>query len=63
MSCTQQVLAVFSMERDLPGREGKPHFYRQAAITVPAKLNFLDRVIKAAQKNLLTHTLSAKAEL
>lgn len=25
VSCMQQLLAVFSMERDLPGREGNPH--------------------------------------
>lgn len=45
------------------GRKPTPiRLHRHAAISVPAKLNFFDRVIKAAQKNLLTHTLSAKAE-
>lgn len=41
------------------GRKPTPiRLHRHAAISVPAELNFLDRVIKAAQKNLLTHTLS-----
>lgn len=45
------------------GRKPTPvRLHRHAAISVPAKLNFLNRVIKAAQKNLLTHTHSAKAE-
>lgn len=41
------------------GRKPTPvRLHRHAAISVPAKLNFLNRVIKAAQKNLLTHTHS-----